>query len=143
MIHSHSTGGVVVNELGKVIVVNQRGVSWSLPKGHIEHGEDEIETAKREIYEETGIKELELVRQLGNYERHRIGKDGKEDDQTELKLIDIYLFKAKDQELKPIDPDNPEARWVAIDEVAELLTHPKDKEFFLGVMAEVKASTQK
>lgn len=32
-----------------------------MPKGHVESGESEEETAKREIFEETGISELEFV----------------------------------------------------------------------------------
>ncbi len=33
---------------------------WDLPKGHVETGEGEEETARREIFEETGICELEF-----------------------------------------------------------------------------------
>ena len=32
----------------QVLVVNQRGLSWSLPKGHIEEGEDALDAARRE-----------------------------------------------------------------------------------------------
>ena len=39
----------------------------------------------------------------------------------------------KEKFIKPIDPENPEARWVEKDQIAELLTHPKDKEFFLSI----------
>ena len=41
--------GVVVNKKGEVVVVNQNHNSWSLPKGHIEKGEDPLAAAKREI----------------------------------------------------------------------------------------------
>ena len=47
---TRSAGGVVVNDYGKILVVNQRGTSWSLPKGHIEENESEVEAAKRETY---------------------------------------------------------------------------------------------
>ena len=47
---------------GQVLVVNQRGRSWSLPKGHIEKGESILEAARREIYEESGVKKLKFVR---------------------------------------------------------------------------------
>jgi hypothetical protein len=32
--------------------------------------------------------------------------------------------------LCPVDPENPEARWVEAQDVAALLTHPADREFF-------------
>ena len=49
-------GGVVINEYDEIIVISQKGKikTWSLPKGHIEEGETELEAAKREIYEESG-----------------------------------------------------------------------------------------
>jgi 8-oxo-dGTP pyrophosphatase MutT (NUDIX family) len=132
MKETKSAGGVVINKNGEILVASQHGTSWSLPKGHIEEGEDAITAAKREILEETGISKLNLVRELGSYERHRIGKEGG-DDRSELKTITMFLFTTEEELLKPVDAENPEARWVKKGDVANLLTHPKDKEFFLGL----------
>jgi 8-oxo-dGTP pyrophosphatase MutT (NUDIX family) len=129
MLQTNIAGGVVTNGRGQVLVVNQRGTSWSLPKGGIQEGEDALTAARREIYEETGIRDLTLVRELGSYQRFRIGQDGGEDD-AELKTIFMFLFKTAESALSPIDGDIPEAKWVDGKEVAGLLTHPKDKEFF-------------
>ena len=49
----------------------------------------------------------------------------------------MFLFTTKEEKLKPIDPGNPEARWVKKEEVAEFLTHKRDKEFFLSVIGEI------
>ena len=130
---TQSAGGVVLNEKGEVLVVNQRGNSWSLPKGHVDPGEDLLSAARREILEESGIADLEFVRDLGGFERHRIGLHGG-DDLSELKEIRIFLFRTNQRELNPTDPDNPEARWVKKEDVAELLTHRKDREFFLKIL---------
>jgi 8-oxo-dGTP pyrophosphatase MutT (NUDIX family) len=129
---TRSAGGVVLNDEGEVLVVSQRGRSWSLPKGHIDRGEDALAAAKREIYEESGIGDLELIRELGTYERHKISLDGG-DDRSERKAITMFLFRTHEKVLKPVDPDNPEARWVEKSEVARLLTHERDKEFFRRV----------
>jgi len=129
MKQTQSAGGIVVNGSGQVVVVNQKGTSWSLPKGHIEPGEDALTAARREIYEESGISDLTLVKELGSYERYKIGVNG-DDDAAELKIIFMFLFKTNEIELRPVDPDNPEAVWVDKEQVAALLTHPKDKEFF-------------
>mgnify|MGYP001593829283 CR=1 FL=1 len=67
---TRSAGGVVLNTKGDVLIVNQYGVSWSFPKGHIDEGEDVLAAAKREIYEEAGITQLEYVGDLGSYERY-------------------------------------------------------------------------
>jgi ADP-ribose pyrophosphatase YjhB (NUDIX family) len=133
MIQTESAGGVVLDGAGRVLVVSQHGTSWSLPKGHVEEGEELLAAARREIYEESGVSELELVRGLGSYRRHRIGRDGGEDE-SELKTIHMFLFRTWETELKPADPENPEAVWVERRRVAALLTHPKDREFFESVM---------
>ena len=131
-----SAGGVVLNNKGSVLVVSQRGTSWSLPKGWVEKGETYLEAAKREIYEESGISELSLVKELGSYQRYKIGPDGG-DNLSDLKTIHMFLFKTGQNKLAPLDPDNPEARWVEKEEVADLLTHKKDKEFFRNVMSQI------
>jgi len=127
-----SAGGIVLNEQDLVLIVSQHGDSWSLPKGHIDPGETVLEAAKREIYEESGINDLIFIKELGTYTRHRIGKGGIGDDESELKEITIFVFKTHQIELNPIDEDNPEAIWVTKNEVVGYLTHKKDKEFFLN-----------
>lgn len=121
-----------MNDEGKVLVVSQRRTSWSLPKGHIDPEEDAVTAARREIYEESGIHDLELIRELGTYERYKIGVDGG-DDRSERKEITMFLFRTSEKLLRPVDPDNPEARWVERSKVTPLLTHERDKEFFRGV----------
>ena len=133
---TESAGGVVLNSKGEILVVNQNHNSWSLPKGHVDTGEDALEAAKREIYEESGIESLEYISELGRYERYRIGKNGG-DDMTELKGITMFLFKTLLLKLAPIDSNNPEARWVRKEDVSALLTHPKDKEFFESIISQL------
>ena len=128
MKYTTSAGGVVLNSKRQVLVVSQGGTSWSLPKGKLEEGEDFLTAAKREIEEETGVTELELVKELGSYQRSRIH------DPEEIKTIHLFLFKTTQEDLSPKDPDNPEARWVDRYEVEGYLTSEKDKEFFKGVI---------
>lgn len=133
-----TAGGIVINPEGKILVVNQNRDSWSLPKGRVEGAESLLETARREIYEETGLKDLQLVREFAPYKRFTIALGGKGEDTSTQKTIYFFLFRARQgEQLRSHDPDNPEVRWVDRDEVADLLTHPKDAEFFRGVMAEL------
>ena len=91
---------------------------------------------KREIEEETGITQLTFIKLLGDYKRYKITSNGG-DDISEMKTITIFLFSTKEEKLKPNDPENPEAIWIEKDKVADLLTHKKDKEFFLKVVKEI------
>lgn len=131
----------MLNGKGEVILVSQK-VSWSFPKGGIEEGESELEAAKREIREESGIDRLELLSELGRIHRPKIAIPG-EIESFEMKTISMFLFKTDQEELKPIDSDNPEALWIKISEVANRLTHEKDKEFFLSVVGQVIEHSKK
>ncbi len=133
---TESAGGVVVNKKGKVLMVSQRGSVWSLPKGHIEPGEDKLTAAMREIAEESGVTRLTLIKELGSYSRYKIGLKTKEDI-SELKTIHMFFFVTDEEKLKPTDPAHPEARWVFQNEVESLLTHPKDKAFFKSVRKQI------
>ncbi len=128
--HTVSAGGVVVNSRGEILVVSQHGTSWSLPKGGVEAGEDLLAAARREIREESGVEQLELIEDLGSYTRPRISATGG-DDPSELKTIHMFLFTTEQEALCPIDPENPQALWVEKERVAELLTHAKDRDFYL------------
>ncbi len=62
MKYEKSCGAVIWrNTLGKreyLLILNKKGNAtghWGFPKGHVEEGETEEETAKREILEETGL----------------------------------------------------------------------------------------
>ena len=136
---SISAGGVVLNQKGQVLLVSSRGDSWSLPKGHLEPGEDARTAAAREIQEESGISQLEFIKELGQYQRYRIGLGGIGEDKTHYKTIIIFLYRTDQLDLAPEDPANPEARWVDANKVALLLTHPKDKAFYLKVLPQITA----
>ena len=55
----YSCGGVVFTRHGgqiRYVLVEEASGKFSFPKGHMEGNETEIETARREIFEETGLR---------------------------------------------------------------------------------------
>lgn len=135
---TEAAGGIVVNARGEVALVRNGPDFWGFPKGHIDEGENALAAARREIAEETGLEYVSLVKELGSYGRYKGTPEGG-DDMSEYKTIYMLLFRAKEKEgeLAPTDPGNPEARWVAPAEVEEMLTHPKDKEFWRSISTHI------
>ena len=57
MIKEKSCGCIIINDNNEVLLVYEKGRNfWGFPKGHVEKGETEIETALRECHEETKAK---------------------------------------------------------------------------------------
>ncbi len=135
-----SAGGIIVGPEGKVILVEQHRNSWSFPKGGIEVGETELEAAKREIYEETGLKDITLIEPLGSYKRYSIGPDGSgEAVSWGLRERTMFLFStaAQEEDLNPHDSEVTHIGYFTVSEAIERLTHPKDKEFLTSVLTKV------
>lgn len=140
-----SAGGIVLGLEGKIVLVEQHGNSWSFPKGRVESGETTLAAAKREIFEETGVSDLELVCELGSYERYSIGKDGtSEKVEDGLRRRTLFLFATNQSDFQAHDPGGEvtEVRWVTLDEAFTLLTHHKDREFLESVRDVIFAETK-
>src|SRR5690554_4847252 len=61
--HIEAAGGVVFNNSGKLLWI-YRLDKWDLPKGKIESGESIEQAAVREVEEECGISNLEIIKQI-------------------------------------------------------------------------------
>lgn len=137
-----AAGGVVRNPEGEIALVEQHGSSWSLPKGGVEEGEDVLSTARREIFEETGLTDLKCLGELGSYERYSIGLDGKgENPDWGKRKRTFFLFTTNERDFRsnPHDEEITAVAWVTLDEALALLTHPRDKEFLQSVRSKIEA----
>jgi len=135
---TESAGGIVMNARGEIALTRIAPDFWGFPKGHIDEGENVLAAARREIAEETGLEYVSLVKELGSYERYKGTPEGG-DDTSEYKTIHMLLFTTKQEELAPIDARHPEARWVPTSGVEEMLTHPKDRDFWRSIADGLKA----
>lgn len=59
-----AAGGLVENTRGEILLMRRRGW-WDLPKGHIEKRETHEQAALREVEEETGLHEVQIIQPLG------------------------------------------------------------------------------
>lgn len=60
-----ASGGVIQNNKNEVLFIYRRG-KWDLPKGKMENSEHPLDTAVREIEEEVGLKNLDVLGQISD-----------------------------------------------------------------------------
>ncbi len=117
-----AAGGVVVRsgDAGpEVLVVHRvRQDDWSLPKGHLDAGEDAVTAALREVEEEAGVR-CAVVRPLGA--TRYVGPLGP-------KRVRWFLMRPLegDPVARPPDDEVDMARWLPAARLEGLLTYPSD-----------------
>lgn len=142
---SLSAGGIVIGDAGMIALIRNRGGdgSWLFPKGHLEPGETDEEAARREIEEETGLKNLELLDDLGIFESFHIKKEGGYDYDAGPKHMHMFLFAAEPHaELAPT-MEIEEAKWFSYRELGTIIGDEKGRVWYGTVFDRVREAIQR
>ena len=106
--------------------LDRRGrLLWSLPKGHLEEGETEQETAVREVREETGILG-DIVGKLGTIDFWFVA-DGRRVHKTVHHFLLLAADPVNGLELSDADIEVSEVAWVPVAELAALLAYADER----------------
>ena len=124
-----SAGGIVMLD-GKILFTKLSHVGKiTFPKGHVEEGETHENAALREFTEETGFKDIEIIKKLGIVTKPSIERDG-----TKVtKDIHLYLMKITgDSKSEPEE----EIVWLTIEEAIPLMV-PQEVAFLETIRNEL------
>ena len=117
---SRAAGAVVFrrSEHGIRVLVLRAYKNWDFPKGMVEPGESELNAARREVEEETGLAGLEYP--FGEEFKETLPYSGN-------KVARYYLAETDAEKIElPVSPElgrpeHHEFRWVSLDEAEDLL----------------------
>lgn len=127
MKYEKSCGGVILKDNQVLLIQNKRSEHWSFPKGHMEKGESEVETALREIREETNLKVI-IVHDVNitiNYSpAYNVSKD-----------VKYYLARYIGGEAIPQEEEISAIGWYDIDEALNIITFDQEKEVLRKILA--------
>ncbi|MFO7618595.1 MAG: NUDIX domain-containing protein [Thermoplasmata archaeon] len=122
-----SAGGVILNKMGLVLILRRKTEgTWVLPKGRVEPGESLRQTALREVEEETGLKDMRIMREIGLV---RYVFFWRPDNVNYKKTVHYFLMRLEsdgEPEMK-LEPDFAEHNWISIDEASKILTFDNDR----------------
>jgi 8-oxo-dGTP pyrophosphatase MutT (NUDIX family) len=99
---------------------------WALPKGQIDEGERGLETAVREVFEETGLRAV-VERKLGDV-RYVYTWDG----ERVFKVVSFFLLRATGGRIGELpagmEIEVSEVRWVPLEDAPGFLSYGGEKE---------------
>lgn len=125
-----SCGCIVINDNNEVLLVYHNAGHWDFPKGHVERGETEIQTAKREVKEETNI-DVEINEKF----RYTTKYSPKED---VMKEVIYFLAKDisdnKEAQLEEVS----EVKWFEFNKAIEMITYDNSKEILKKLKDDLK-----
>jgi len=131
----NGVGIVVLNSANKVFVgkrIDNPKKFWQMPQGGIDPGEEYFSAALRELKEETGIENVELIKEIDEtltYElpSNLLGIIWKGKYRGQKQRWFIMRFKGNDSEinLKTHKPEFFDWKWVDIDEITKVAVNFK------------------
>jgi len=96
---------------------------WDFSKGHVENGEKEIDTVKREVREETGLEGLKFIDGFKERIKYFFKWKGK----NILKFVTFYLAETEEKDVK-ISIEHIGFRWLPYEKAIAQLTFQNAKE---------------
>ena len=116
--YEKSCGAVVYCQTGdsiKYLLVCEHGGFWVFPKGHMEEGETEHETALREVKEETGL-DVTFVDGFQMKDEHNLAREGRP---NTIKQTIYFLAKYEGQEYDSQESEIAEIALMDYEEAME------------------------
>ena len=124
-------GAIILNNENKVFVGKRKDNpfnNWQMPQGGVDHGESYLAAMKREIFEETSIKNLEVLKEIDGFFEYERPKNlvgiiwkGKYRGQKQKWFISRFIGSENEINLKTSNPEFIEWKWIFPNELPEVI----------------------
>ena len=140
-------GIIVLNNENKIFVGKRKDNpvdKWQMPQGGVDKNENLINAMKRELYEETSIQNIKILKELDEWFEYELPKNllgiiwkGKFRGQKQKWFIVQFVGKENEINLKTKHPEFIEWKWIKMDELPKVIVDFK-KNVYEKLLIELK-----
>ena len=133
----NGVGVIVLNNENKVFVGKRKDNPvdrWQMPQGGVDIGESYLSAMKRELYEETSIKSIEILKEINGFFEYELPKNlvgiiwkGKFRGQKQKWFITRFIGDENEINLQTKNPEFIEWKWIIPDELPKTIVDFKKK----------------
>ena len=139
-------GIIVLNKQNKIFVGKRKdnpGDKWQMPQGGVDEGEDYITAMKRELLEETSIKNIEIIKEIDKIYQYELPENlvgiiwkGKYRGQKQKWFITRFLGEEKEINLNTKHAEFIDWKWIEPKFLPEVIVNFK-KDLYLNLLKEI------
>ena len=139
-------GVIVLNYNNKVFVGKRKdnpGDKWQMPQGGVDIGENYISAMKRELFEETSIKSIKILKEIDEVFEYELPQDligiiwkGKYRGQKQRWFITKFMGKDEEINLNTKNAEFIDWKWIEPKLLPEVIVNFK-KDLYLNLLTEI------
>ena len=139
-------GIIVLNKQNKIFVGKRKdnpGDKWQMPQGGVDEGEDYITAMKRELFEETSIQNIEIIKEIDKIYQYELPENlvgiiwkGKYRGQKQKWFITRFLGEEKEINLNTKHAEFIDWKWIEPKFLPEVIVNFK-KDLYLNLLKEI------
>ena len=143
----NGVGVIILNKNNQVFVAKRKDNPvdrWQMPQGGVNLGESYLSAMKRELFEETSIKSIELLKEIDGFFEYELPDNlvgviwkGKFRGQKQKWFIVKFIGNEKEINLKTKYQEFIDWKWIAPDELPNVIVDFK-KNLYLSLLVKLK-----
>ena len=140
-------GVIILNDDNKVFVGKRKDNpvnKWQMPQGGVDKGESYLSAMRRELYEETSIKSIKILKEIDGFFEYELPKKlvgiiwkGKFRGQKQKWFIAKFVGEEKEIDLKTKNPEFIDWKWIFPEQLPEVIVDFK-REMYLKILDNIK-----